>query len=111
MRDLCKKCQRRPVAINYKKEERIYYRSMCDHCSKNFRKTRPTWLSSGYKKKTACDRCGFKGEDLDQFDVFHIDGDLNNCKYANLKTVCANCQRLMHKFKLSWKRGDLTPDF
>jgi hypothetical protein len=43
--------------------------------------------------------------------VYHIDGNINNCKYANLKTVCANCQRLLHKIKLPWKRGDLTPDF
>jgi hypothetical protein len=111
MRDLCKKCQRRPVAINYKKEDRIYYRSVCDHCSKNFKNSRPTWLSSGYKKKTACDRCGFKGEVLEQFDVYHIDGNIGNCRYVNLKTVCANCQRLLHKLKLPWKRGDLTPDF
>jgi hypothetical protein len=111
MRDLCKKCQRRPVAINYRKEGRIYYRSMCDHCSKSYKTSRPTWISSGYKKKAACDRCGFKGEDSEQFDVYHIDGDINNCKYANLKTVCANCQRLLHKLKLPWRRGDLTPDF
>jgi hypothetical protein len=25
--------------------------------------------------------------------------------------VCANCQRILHKLKLPWKRGDLTPDF
>ncbi len=84
MRDLCKKCQRRPVAINYRKENRIFYRSMCDHCSRNYKNSKPTWSSSGYKKKAACDRCGFKGEDLEQFDVYHIDGDLINCKYSNL---------------------------
>ena len=111
MRDLCKKCQRRPVAINYRKEGRIYYRSMSDHCSKNYKTARPTWSSSGYKKKAACDRCGFKGEDSEQFDVYHIDGDISNCKYSNLKTVCANCQRILHKLKQPWRRGDLTPDF
>ena len=111
MRDLCKKCQRRPVAINYKKDSRIYYRSTCDHCAKKFKTARHTWASSGYKKKMSCDRCGFTGQDLDQFDVFHVDGNLSNCKYANLKTVCANCQRLIHKLKMPWRRGDLTPDF
>jgi Zn finger protein HypA/HybF involved in hydrogenase expression len=64
-----------------------------------------------YKKKTACDRCGFKSEDTNQLDVYHVDSDVSNCKYENLKTVCANCQRLLHKLKLPWKRGDLTPDF
>lgn len=111
MRDLCKKCQRRPVAINYKKADRVFYRSICDHCAKDFKTNRPSWLNTGYKKKTACDRCGFKSEDLNQLDVYHIDGDVNNCRYENLKTVCANCQRLLHKLKLPWKRGDLTPDF
>jgi hypothetical protein len=110
MRDLCKKCQSRPVAINYKKEGRLYYRSVCDHCAKGFDHTRPTWKNSGYKKKTACDRCSFKGDDC-QFDVYHADGNINNCKYENLKTVCANCQRLLHKLKQPWRRGDLTPDF
>jgi hypothetical protein len=25
--------------------------------------------------------------------------------------VCANCQRILHKLKQPWRRGDLTPDF
>ena len=84
---------------------------MCDHCAKNYKTARPTWLSTGYKKKTTCDRCGFVGTESEQFDVYHADGDINNCKYSNLKTVCANCQRLLHKLKVPWRRGDLTPDF
>jgi len=111
MRDLCKKCQRRPVAVNYKKEDRVYYRSVCDHCAKDFKTDRPSWIRSGYKKKTVCDKCGFQGKDLAQFDVYHVDGDINNCKYSNLKSVCANCQRILHKLKAPWKQGDLTPDF
>ena len=31
--------------------------------------------------------------DTEQFNVYHIGGDLNNCLPNNLKTVCANCQR------------------
>lgn len=111
MRDLCKKCRKRPVAINYKKNNRVYYRSMCDHCAKGFKTEKPTWMSSGYKKKLQCDKCGFQGQHQEQFDVYHTDGDVTNCKYTNLKTVCANCQRVLHKLKLPWKQGDLTPDF
>lgn len=99
------------MAINYRKEDRVYYRSTCDHCAKNYSKSKPTWISAGYKKKSVCDKCGFKGADLEQFDVYHADGDINNCNYSNLKTVCANCQRILHKFKLPWRQGDLTPDF
>ena len=29
MRDLCKECGKRPVAINYRKGDRIFYRSKC----------------------------------------------------------------------------------
>jgi predicted HNH restriction endonuclease len=44
------------------------------------------------------------------FRVFHVDGDLNNCRPANLKTVCANCSRVLHKEGVRWKQGDLVPD-
>ena len=44
------------------------------------------------------------------FEIY-IDGDLLNTKYNNLKTVCANCQRLFGSVEKSWKIGDLVPDF
>ena len=47
----------------------------------------------------------------EQFDVYHLDGDLNNCRPSNLKTICANCQRIIQKENYKWKQGDLTPDF
>jgi hypothetical protein len=111
MRDLCRSCGQRPVAVNYYKEGKPFYRSKCDHCARGRNVGRSLWEQSGYKKKTACDRCGFSSKYSDQFNVFHIDGDLTNCRYTNLKTVCANCQRLLHKLKLPWKQGDLIPDF
>lgn len=111
MRNLCKKCNRRPVAINYYKENKPYYRSKCDHCSKNRKNERPLWAFQGYKKKNICDRCNFSSKFSEQFDVFYIDGNPSNNRYTNLKTVCANCQRLLHTLKLNWTRGDLTPDF
>ena len=43
--------------------------------------------------------------------VFHLDGDLQNCRPTNLKTICANCQRIMQKTGVRWKQGDLRPDF
>lgn len=67
-------------------------------------------LDVKYKKKLKCDRCGFASKYLDQFDIYHIDGNLKNFRFTNLKTVCANCQRLLHNVGLSWKQGDLTPD-
>jgi hypothetical protein len=43
--------------------------------------------------------------------VFHIDGNLENCRPQNLKTICANCQRILQKEGVVWKQGDLVPDF
>jgi hypothetical protein len=111
MRDLCKICNQRPVAINYYKEGKPFYRSKCDHCATGRGIGRPLWVATGYKKKATCDRCGFTSKYQDQFNVFHVDGNLTNCRHTNLKTVCANCQRLLHKLNLPWKQGDLTPDF
>lgn len=111
MRNLCYQCRARPVAINYRKDNKIFYRSKCDHCSKGRKQERPLWALAGYKKKTQCDKCGFSSKYPEQFDVFYIDGNPKNCRFTNLKTICANCQRLVYHLKLPWKQGDLIPDF
>jgi hypothetical protein len=111
MRKLCKNCQQRPVAINYCKEGKIYYRSKCDHCARGLKTERPMWALSGYCKKDQCDRCGFKSRHTEIFNVFYVDGNLTNNRSANLKTVCANCQRILHKEGARWRQGDLIPDF
>jgi hypothetical protein len=111
MRPLCKNCNQRPVAVNYYKEGQIFYRSKCDHCAKGRGKEMPLWQREGYKKKNVCDKCGFSSKHPEQFSVFHVDGDLTNCRYNNLKTICANCQRILHKEGAKWRQGDLTPDF
>jgi hypothetical protein len=111
MRKLCKKCGLRPVAVNYYKKGKAFYRSKCDHCSRGLQIERPLWKIAGYQKKNQCDRCNFKSPHLETFNVFHIDGNLQNCRFNNLKTVCANCQRILHKEGTTWKQGDLTPDF
>ena len=111
MRKLCKKCGSNPVAVNYKKDNRVYYRSVCDGCAKNRRPRKPAWWISGYRIKNRCDRCGFASGYSQQFSVFYVDGNLNNCRHDNLKTVCANCQRILQDVGITWRRGDLTPDF
>lgn len=110
MRPLCK-CGLRPKAVNYKKDGRTFYRSMCNQCmSKGLYYGIPRWKRAGYKMKKTCDKCGFKSPHKEVFSVFHVDGDLNNCIVTNLKTVCANCQRVLHKEGITWKQGDLVPD-
>jgi hypothetical protein len=107
MRPLCS-CGRAPVAINYYKEGTAYYRKYCGSCLRGVKQ--PRWQQAGYKMKPACDKCGFKSSHKEVFAVFHVDGDLNNCRPANLKTVCANCQRVLHKEGVRWRQGDLVPD-
>lgn len=111
MRKLCKKCSQRPVAVNYYKEGKAYYRSTCDHCSRDRGEGNPLWALSGYKKKAVCDKCGFTSKYEEQFNVYHVDGNLTNCRFSNLKTVCANCQRTLQRDGVRWKQGDLRPDF
>ena len=111
LRRLCKKCNKRPVAVNYLKEGKTYYRSVCDHCTRDRTHGTPLWALKGYTKKSACDKCGYKSPHSEVFNVFHVDGDLTNCRYTNLKTVCANCQRTLQREGVKWKQGDLKPDF
>ena len=111
MRNLCKICYQRPVAINYYKENKTFYRSTCDHCSKKRSDGKSLWEIAGYKKKVTCDRCGFSSKHTALFNVFYVDGNLTNNRHTNLKTVCANCQRILHKDGVKWKQGDLSPDF
>lgn len=98
------------MAVNYYKNKRPYYRTKCDGCSKNRKQGTALWQRAEYVKKTSCDKCGFSSKYPEQFSVYYIDGDPRNCKYSNLKTVCANCQRILHLVKSPWRQGDLIPD-
>jgi hypothetical protein len=111
MRPLCT-CGERPAAINYRKHGKLYYRKLCNTC---LRKGEgygiPMWKQRGYQQKDFCEKCKFTSTHSEQFNVFHIDGDLTNCRPNNLKTICANCQRVTQREGVKWKRGDLRPDF
>jgi hypothetical protein len=110
MRPLCK-CGLRPAAVNYHKNGKVYYRSLCEACIKGGEHAGiPKWYRSGYRMKKMCDKCGFKSAYSDVFRVFHVDGDLNNCRPANLKTVCSNCSITLHREGVHWRQGGLTPD-
>ena len=97
MRDLCKKCNQRPVAINYYKEGKPFYRSMCDHCSRNRTEGVPLWQKAGYKKKAACDLCGFKGLFTSQMTVFYIDGNLENTLFVAKNSNMTNLNNSLDK--------------
>ena len=110
IRPLCI-CGFRPAAVNYIKNGRTYYRKKCDACLKGGVATGiPKWYRDGYRLKSQCDKCGFKSKHREQFNVFHVDENLNNTRGTNLKTVCANCQRLLAKEGFNWRHGGLQPD-
>ena len=113
MRPLCEVCNTRPRAVAYHKYDRIYYRSRCSACiskARGKKKPTPRWQLSGYKKKPACDRCGFRARYSAQLLVYHVDGNLHNTDVRNLKTVCLNCVEEIKRSDLPWQRGDLEPD-
>lgn len=113
MRPLCKVCGKNFAAINGYHNNKIYYRSRCSTCirrGKKPKKVTPRWQLSGYKKKTTCDRCGFRCRHSAQLIVYHVDGNLNNSELRNLKTICLNCVVDVNRNDLLWKPGDLEPD-
>lgn len=113
-RKLCPVCHQRPVAINCIKNNKTYYRKICDVCSRQGKKIKPkppAWALTGYKKKPQCEKCSFKSKYPEQLGVFYIDGNLKNNNWVNLKTVCLNCQQEVYKSRLPWKQETLTPDF
>ena len=58
------------------------------------------------QKKDKCEKCGFIPEDKCQLDIVYKDGDKKNKDKRNLKTLCANCNRVYQK-KLKEKRKSI----
>ena len=113
MRPTCKACNQRPVAVNYRREETVYYRKTCDNCIRRGRREKAPvarWQSAGYKKKTTCDRCGFRSRYASQLLVYHVDGRLTNTELSNLRTVCLNCVEEVRRLDVPWRPGDLQAD-
>ena len=114
VRPMCMECKAKPRAYAYKKKDRIYWRRLCDTCNRKKSQKRIGGITplqrSGYKKRRKCELCGFKAQDQSQLDVFFVDGNLRNVNETNLKTICANCQRLGGVRRLGWRVGDLIAD-
>ena len=113
-RPLCKQCKVKVRAMGYRLGKKVYWRSLCDTCIRKKKKLRIGGITplqrSGYRKKSKCELCGFKAQESMQLDVYFIDGNKNNTVTHNLKTICANCQRLLSTEQFKWRQGDLMPD-
>jgi hypothetical protein len=107
-------CKAKPRAYAYRRYGKIYWRTLCDTCNRKKAKKKVGGITalqrSGYKKKARCELCGFKAQQSSQLDVFFVDGNMRNTTPTNLKTVCANCQRLSGTRRLGWRMGDLVAD-
>jgi hypothetical protein len=113
MRPICETCNKNVRSINYIKNGHYHYRSQCDECRRkraSLTPRKPNWIRSGYKKKPACDLCGFKCVYQSQIVVYHIDGNLENIELNNLRSICLNCIEVVKRTKVTWSRGDLVPD-
>ena len=113
-RDLCPICQENLVAINYIRNGRHHYRNSCASCIRKKHRIRnpiPLWARSGYKKKENCELCNFRAKSLRQLFVWHVDGNLKNVAWTNLRTVCANCQIELVSRRLGWQPAPILPDF
>lgn len=115
MRPICPLCNQNPVAINYTSNGNTRYRKICNSCARKGKKIKPVvpaWFRAGYRKKAACEKCGYRAKYPDkQLTVYHIDGNLKNTNLVNLKTVCLNCRVEVAQSRLPWKESPLTPDF
>lgn len=114
-RPICTTCKENPAAINYKQGEITHFRTQCAICirkKKNLKPQPPAWLKSGYRKKSKCDKCGFIASNVkSQMRVYHVDGNLKNTDWTNLKTICLNCQAAIQDSKTTWKPADLIADY
>lgn len=113
IRPLCSICNGNPAAINYKLNNKIYYRKICASCARKTRKIKevPGWARTGYKKKLTCERCNFKAKTLQQMFVYNIDGNLKNNAWSNLRCVCANCRIELNYTKTTWRESPLIADY
>jgi hypothetical protein len=114
LRSICKECNKNFRAVNYIRAGVKHYRSICDECGKKKAKKAKrftAWEKAGYKKKPICDVCGFRSVYPTQMTVFHIDGDLRNVNFNNLRSICLNCVEVVKRRQVTWKRGDLQVDY
>lgn len=81
----------------------------CSSCAKAAYNSKFGYLLN---KKNKCEHCEFVPVDKCQLDVVYKDGNKKNKEKANIKTLCANCNRLFQK-KLKEKKKsilDITVD-
>lgn len=109
-RPLCSNCKVTLAKSNGKSKHGFTkWHKYCVDCSKAAYNTTHGYL---LHKKNKCDRCGFVPEDKCQLDIVYKDDNRKNKEKSNLKTLCANCNRLLKKKRKDRKKSllDITVD-
>jgi hypothetical protein len=110
-RGVCPVCKKKPVAIANVRNNVTYYRKKCDSCYRKKRKPAVAgWIRAGYKRKDKCEKCGFRFKYVEQAEVVHINGDISDTNWVNLKTICLNCIIDVQHSVLPWKLASILPD-
>jgi len=76
----------RQTSVNYKKNDKTYYRKFCNKCiAAKKAPIKSQWELDSYNKKMKCDKCGFKASLPVQIEVVNI-------PTKGYKSICKNCE-------------------
>jgi hypothetical protein len=94
-RPLCKKCTVSLAKPNGKSKHGFQqWHKYCSSCAKQAYDSKFGFLLN---KKTYCEECKFIAKDQCQLDIVYKDNNNKNKSKSNMKTLCANCNRLYQK--------------
>lgn len=94
-RPLCEHCKISLAKPNGKSKHGFTkWHKYCVACAKSAYNSKFGYL---LHKKNTCEQCNFIPEDACQLDVVYKDGNKKNKDKSNLKTLCANCNRVFQK--------------
>jgi hypothetical protein len=107
-RPFCKLCKSALAKANgVTKNKFKKWHKYCSGCAKAAYNPKYGYL---LHKKPQCEACGFIAADKCQLDVVYRDGNKKNKDKSNIKTLCANCNRLMNKKLKTKSIMDITID-
>ena len=94
-RPLCEHCKVSLAKPNGKSKHGFTkWHKYCVDCAKGAYNSKYGYL---LQKKDKCEKCDFIPEDKCLLDIIYKDGNSRNKDKRNLKTLCANCNRLYQK--------------